>query len=552
MVAEVSNIAPLPGEIQSEHYQRVFPLLAGTTEERNAAILDAWDQSEQARELESIALRRLPAERFERAGRIPVFEEHQAPRVKRGPDGKPVIGSDGQPEIEVKVWDRPALEAMAYEMNHRIRDTGSFSPIVDGHTPTREEKAKGAPVPAVLGYQGNFRLGMIGDLKPRWAIFCNEYHAVESKPRLQSLHRRSPEVWANAAKPFYDPCAALGAETPRLDMGTTVPYSNQGFWLAAGDDGADVERYSMAGGIAAFPGSSNTAPPTTDAMNYGAGGEPDGDEDGDMVETIINAIMETLGPKLEVLDQVANLLPGLQKTALKSELPPPASDQPAPDAPAVPQAGPAPGAAGDDGQQATPSPAAPPAAPPAPAPQAQPQDLDDADKNMMAKYMAGGCSEVDMRAHRDGKRKAAAPSPVAAPVAQYQRENDELRAELAKIRAEQDLKERYSRLESLRGQGYCFDLDDEIQATAQYSQEQFQRHCERTITKYQRLPVGSATLPVMEGDPSPRRDDGPGSLTVDSPEFKQVTRYAAEHQMPFRDAYYAMREEEASSGSSVK
>jgi len=553
MVAEVSNIAPLPGEIQSEHYQRVFPLLAGTTEERNAAILDAWDQSEQARELDDIAAKRLPVDRFERAGRIPVFEEHRAPRVKRGADGKPVIGADGQPEIEFKVWDLPALEAMAYQMNHRIRDTGSFSPITDGHTPTREEKAKGAPVPAVLGYQGKFRVGKIGNVDPRWAIFCDEYHAVESKPRLQSLHRRSPEVWANAAKPFYDPCAALGAETPRLDMGTTVPYSNQGFWIAAGDDGADVERYSMAGGVAAFPGSTNVEPPKTDAMNYGAMGEPDGDEDGDMVETIINAIMETLGPKLEVLDQVATLLPGLQKTALKSELPPPASDQPAPDAPAVPQAGPAPGAAGDDGQQATPSPAAPPAAPPASAPQSPPQqDLDDADKNMMAKYMAGGCSEVDMRAHRDGKRKAAAPSHVAAPVAQYQRENEELRAELNKIRAEQDRRERYSRLDGLRQQGYSFDLNEEIELTADFDAAAFDRHCTRTVTKYQRLPVGSSTLPVMEGDPSPQRDEGVGSLEIDSPEFNEVQRYAAEHQMPFGAAYRAYRQSKAASGSPVK
>ena len=171
---------------------------------------------------------------------------------------------------------------------------------------------------------------------------------------------------------------------------------------------------------------------------------------------------------------------------------------------------------------------------------------------MMTRYMAGGCSEADMRAHRDSKKKAAAPSPVAAPVAQYQLENESLRAELALIRAEQDVRERYSRLESLRGQGYCFDLDDEIQATAKFDADTFRRHCERTITKYQRLPVGSEVLPVMTGDPSPRREDGPGSLDIKSREFEEVTKYAALHQMSFGAAYYAMRDEQAASGSQVK
>jgi hypothetical protein len=409
---------------------------------------------------------------------------------------------------------------------------------------------------------------MIGNVKPRWALFCDEYHAVESKPKLQTLHRRSPEVWANAEKPFYDPCAALGAETPRLDMGTTVPYCNEGFWLAVGDDGAEVERYSMAGGVPAFPSAGNVSPPQTDVMNYEAGQEPDGDEDGDLVDTIINAIMETLGPKLEVLDQVAQLLPGLQKTALKQELPPPAADQaPAPAAPApAPTAPPATapntpaGPAAGDGKPDAPHPAAPPAAPPAS------QALDDADKNMMAKYMAGGCSEVDLRAHRDGKKKAAAPAPVAAPVAQYQmdaekyqRENEQLRAELdrkqAEIdqhQAELDRRERYSRLDGLRQQGYSFDLNEEIELTADFDAAAFDRHCTRTVTKYQRLPVGSSTLPVMEGDPSPQRDEGVGSLEIDSPEFKEVQRYAAEHQMPFGAAYRAYRQSKAASGSPVK
>lgn len=185
---------------------------------------------------------------------------------------------------------------------------------------------------------------------------------------------------------------------------------------------------------------------------------------------------------------------------------------------------------------------------------------------MMAKYMAGGCSEVDLRAHRDGKKKAAAPAPVAAPVAQYQmdaekyqRENEQLRAELdrkqAEIdqhQAELDRRERYSRLDGLRQQGYSFDLNEEIELTADFDAAAFDRHCTRTVTKYQRLPVGSNTLPVMEGDPSPQRDEGPGSLAIDSPEFKEVTRYAAEHQMAFGDAYRAVRQSKAAVGSPVK
>ena len=61
-----TDISPLPGEIQIDHYSRVFPLLSGTTEEKNAEILAAWEDSEEAHELDEIADRKFPADKFSR------------------------------------------------------------------------------------------------------------------------------------------------------------------------------------------------------------------------------------------------------------------------------------------------------------------------------------------------------------------------------------------------------------------------------------------------------------------------------------------------------
>lgn len=518
---------PLPGEIQVDYYSRVFPLLSGDTDEKNAAILAAWDQSEEAQKLDRAAAKKFSPDKFSRASLIPVFTEHRT--VRRRVDGS---GNVIEEPVE---WDREKLAAMCYQMNHRVLDTGSFSPITEGHTPDKHAREKGCPQPPVLGYQGKFRMGLIGNINPKWTIFCDEYRHAQDADKFEKLTRRSPEVWTAAENPFYDPCAALGAETPRLDMGTSLPYSQEGFWQSVGDDGAEVDKYSM--GVPTFAGGGNTFVPKPISEDYAAGDAPvheDAEQDADMLQSVIEAVAQILQPVMETIEQLKPLIPNMQKQALQSELPP------------KPNAGAAPPAAGP----AAPEPegsdvAAPPAAPvqkaAAPNPQpsnappaaAPPQDLGDDDKAMMTKYMAGQCSEMDMRAHRDRKKQPAAPAPVS----------------YSKLSAEEQ-QERYERLNALRDRGYEFELQSELKLTASYSRDQFDTHCNRVVTRYSRLPIGAAPLPTLEDDPTPSTCRTFESLTLK--EMEPVTKYALEHGISnVREAYERMHAGELSTTSPV-
>jgi hypothetical protein len=115
--------------------------------------------------------------------------------------------------------------------------------LAAGHTPTPEERSGGATAPDVVGFCGPFRLGRFGASK-KTAIFADEWRRRDSVERLSRLPRRSVELW-RAAEPqsaFFDPIAALGAETPRLALG--LNYSLEG--------GAPVLRYAAAAPQAAF------------------------------------------------------------------------------------------------------------------------------------------------------------------------------------------------------------------------------------------------------------------------------------------------------------
>lgn len=391
MTTEVSNsLAPRSGESQIEHYRRVFPLTRGTTEERNAAVLDAWDaKGDEASELGQAAAKKFSPEKFHLVRRVPVFTEHSTARQVTDP-------KTGKPKVVPVVWDRNKLAAMVEQMNHRVLDTGAFPPITEGHTPDLDDVRKyGAKQPRVLGYQGNFRLGIIGNKKPRYAVFCDEYHHRDDADTLSRLTRRSPEVWPTD-KPFYDPCAALGAETPRLDMGTTISYSRSGYWTAAGSDGAAVEKYSMAD--AAFPGPMNTHTPT-DKYSEGASD--------DQANALVAAVVDALSnmPEIQAIRRLAPLVDQIEEMLLDKELPPDEDATPAAEAPQTEA-----NAGEPDGDEA-PAPPAPDPTAESPAPHAEPdgdespaaQAPADDDASMMAKFMAGQISADDLKAYRDSK-----------------------------------------------------------------------------------------------------------------------------------------------------
>ena len=161
-------------------------------------------------------------DRFKVVRGVPLFAEHDTEDSK------------GRPQH----YDRRALEEIIACCNRRIRETGDWAPLTRGHTPDREMILHGHQYPEVLGFCGNFRLGVVGEENPRYAILCDEYQFADKTTEIQRLPRRSVEVWAGdrpMSERFFDPVACLGSETPRLDLGIR-------FCRAA--DGGQVEKYS--------------------------------------------------------------------------------------------------------------------------------------------------------------------------------------------------------------------------------------------------------------------------------------------------------------------
>lgn len=228
---------PRPGESQPDfavRFHREAAQAIPHTDERNAAMWAAWCAARGEDRLDRIAAKLFGAD-HERKPFLPLFDEHTA----RNRDGS------------TSRYDLAALRAIVAQCNRRILDTGDFAPLIDGHTPDAKDGAQ----PDVLGWVGPFRLGMIGNVEPHWCIFADEWHDRTEGDRLRRLRRRSPEVWLepDMRDRFFDPVAALGAETPRRDLGVAR------LSRARSSDGRLVEKYAaMApGGTTTFvPGAS--------------------------------------------------------------------------------------------------------------------------------------------------------------------------------------------------------------------------------------------------------------------------------------------------------
>lgn len=497
----VSRPMPRPEETQLQFVDRCMRSVTGDTDRRNAVALAAWADSGRESDLERIANQKFPGSKYRRVRNRCVFAEHSRKRMVTDPH-------TGQQTEQLETYDRDALAAIVDRCNDRILDTGDFAPITEGHTPDEEARIKGAAMPAVLGYAGPFRLGVIGNRKPRYAIFCDEFHAKADVPKLDRLARRSPEVWVEDRMEdrFFDPIAALGAETPRLDMGMS---------LYALRDGRRVEKYS-AGPIAAMPSGSNTFLPSDhgerrrESKNQAGESSMLSPED---VKSVVDALMQT-----EQMQWVTQQMGAANAPSGGDAGGPP--DAGAPDMGAPPPDAGAPPAA----------PEAPPAMPPQePDQNAMRYECDDDDKSMMSRYMAGEMGEDEAGEYLKQKREqymadasVSAPNPgnptdsssVATPPVsesysrrqgdlqvryhRVEKENRELRARVETIERKERATYRRNKLLEKAQQGYVFDLDDELTLTSDYSDKQFDRHVAGVIEKYERAPVGIAALPTPD------------------------------------------------------
>lgn len=284
-----AKMRPNPGESQVSFYARAERALRkklSRVEDRTARAHELWIANGGERELQSIAQRKFPADKFTRLASRPVFAEHTL-RIPRQ-------DANGNVTYHVEKYDRAALQKIVNACNHRILDTSDFAPLTKGHTPGAEAAEQGAPQPDVIGYCGPFRLGLIGNRKPRWAIFQDEWVHNEDVPTARKMSRRSPEVWSDVPmeQRIIDPVAALGAETPRLDLGMSAFHFSR---LASG---RLVTKYSAA---AASPAGCNTSPPSFGGppkRRYAAGAsempDPGTDQNQNIDPSIVQAFMSAL------------------------------------------------------------------------------------------------------------------------------------------------------------------------------------------------------------------------------------------------------------------
>lgn len=505
-------IAPMAGESQSAFFDRANRALRQqipSINRRTVEILKIWKSSPNDVDLREKASRQFPEGKYQHFGPRCVFLCHTVPSSG---DGK-------RPETK---YGRAELEKLVDWANYRIRNNDTFSAISDGHTPTPQEKASGRPDPDVLGYAGPFYLGLLGDVDPKFAIYADEWVHTSDVERFEKLQRRSPEVWClePIERRTLDPIAALGAETPRLDVGMN-PY-------ARFSDGVTVLRYSAVS--AALPGPSNTFIPggenrnrkTPEIVDYGATQMPQpmnpnldpsadptsqGDQDGnDMGQRIQDAVFSAIeGLIPSIMQSVASQL-GLDAPTDGDQLPPensegagdpdltgatdegdgvprgmqPSEPAPKPDPTAVQSSPVDAGAGSAKHPNEKPGNAAQP-----------PADLDDDEKRQYSAmspdcqtaYMAGRTKGMSMSQPRQNYSRSAHDEGLHAKVAQQQAQINNLVAQIEQ--RDRDVL-RYSRLSELSKTFVIDSIDDEMAIVADFSDDQFERHCDKTITRYAR------------------------------------------------------------------
>lgn len=431
---------PNANETENEFIARCHAALANefSTDQRNAICFRTWRENRGESDLYQKAAESFTDEEFVCVRDVPVFTEHET----KDREGKPVI------------YDRAALAAVAEKCNQRIRDTGDFSPITEGHTPDADQYAAGAHMPDVLGYSGPFRLGQIGNDEPRWTIFTDEWRHREDLQKFKKLRRRSPELWSvngPMESRFMDPIAALGAETPRLDLGLTR------FCLSG--NGQFVEKYMAAG-----PSSASVFVESDDLnkKNYQAQ-EP------------------AMALQPEDVQQIVEAINGLDWVQwVKSQM----ANAPVPTAEVAPDAA--------------------PVAEVAPDPEKAPYSADECDKDKDEKMeyeAASGTVDENDKPTKDADvadpglmKFSRLKSDFEAQKKNYSRleeRNKSLETRLAKVEGDKRNVERYSVLSNLQASGYQFDVDAEAKRVAGYDDDRFRDHVEIITEHYSRIPLAS-------------------------------------------------------------
>lgn len=262
--------------------------------QRNQVVWDTWSASVGTTERDRADML-FNSEQFEHVRDRCLWHEHEAQAI--GPDGQPAVKNN----------DVNRLKDIIRENNTRIADTDAYTALVDKHTVAPGQRD---PLPPkTLGFVGPYRLGMIGRVNPRFAIFADEHHRKDRAEVLRDRPRRSVEVLTLRAngRSYIDPIAAL-SEAPRLPL--PVQYSAE---RVIDDEPVevDVERYESDGG-AVMPGGGNTYIPgqvkKPNPNKYGPDGEaaPSPENQSmlspDDIRQVVDAVLST--PQMKFLEQL--------------------------------------------------------------------------------------------------------------------------------------------------------------------------------------------------------------------------------------------------------
>lgn len=446
---------PLPNETQQQYAVRAHQQLMAevpVTDDRNRAVFDTWRKYRGDGPVEQMAAKKGLTNRskFMVERDVPVFEEHNT------------YDDQGNPQD----YDLKALCAIADRNNLRAVDRGMFAALCDGHTPSREEKSHGAKDPEVLGFVGNYKLGMVGNVNPTWTLFQDEYRYSDRAEYTSRHPYRSVEIWLHSdmGQRYFHPVAALGADAPRLDLPMTFSQDSSGVRIA---------RYSATHYSALPGGNTGFVPSALSKERYS-----------DMAISPEDAQM--------IAQAVVQALKSVPSDA------PPAADPAAPPA-APPVAPPADPAAPpvDDNQRSAYETAEedPTTTPDIPASEPEADDPEKMSKaDLVQKYRAARQAEKPLKeSYARLKRQVA-------DLESKQAERDSERLEAIKS----------AEYAKLFAEGYVFDTEKEAKLTAKYSEDQFFAHCNDVIrANYQRTDgrIKGGRMPVPHSSAAERSED---------------------------------------------
>jgi hypothetical protein len=209
--------------------------------ERMGTIRRTWRQHRGPTPEEELADRKFSPDRYQKQEDVCVFAEHET------------TDSQGQP----RKYDLRKLAKIVRYCNERALEHEAFAAIADRHTSNPGDP--NPTEPRVMGYAGPYRLGLIGQKKPTWAIFADEYRFPgEAKTFLQK-NRRSVELWTDkkTGRMWFDPLTTCGADAPRLPLPSRYTVVRHA--------GATLERYTAAAGAPATAGLGSTSVPSHQA-----------------------------------------------------------------------------------------------------------------------------------------------------------------------------------------------------------------------------------------------------------------------------------------------